>query len=69
MFPSPPPAKRMNVDLDLFWHGVRASAGNSFLWETAGPCIFNGNYHDTFALDLQVKDIQLAYDMAKDAKV
>ncbi len=59
----------MDIDLGLFWHSIRASAGNSFLWETAGPCIFNGNYHDTFALDLQVKDIQLAYDMAREAKV
>ena len=62
-------AKRHGLDLNTFWHAIRASAGNSFLWETAGPCIFNGNYHDSFALDLQVKDIQLCYDMAKEAKV
>ena len=62
-------AKRSGLDLTTFWHAIRASAGNSFLWETAGPCIFNGNYHDSFTLDLQVKDIQLCYDMAKAAKV
>jgi len=62
-------AKRLGLDLGTFWHAIRCSAGNSFLWETAGPCIFNGNYHDTFALELQVKDIHLAYDMAKEGKV
>eukprot|EP00094_Tigriopus_californicus_P013081 TCALIF_12650-PA protein Name:"Protein of unknown function" AED:0.31 eAED:0.31 QI:0/1/0.5/1/1/1/2/173/157 len=62
-------AKRSGLDLKTFWHAIRASAGNSFLWETAGPNIFRGDYHESFALELQVKDIQLCYDMAKKAKV
>ena len=57
------------MDLELFWHSIRASAGNSFLWETAGPNIFRGEYHDSFNMDLMCKDIQLCFDMAKSAKV
>ena len=52
-----------------FWHAIRASAGNSFLWETCGPNVFRGDFHDSFALDLQVKDIRLFADMAKKAGV
>ena len=57
------------MDLNLFWHSIRASAGNSFLWETAGPNIFRGEYHDSFNMDLMCKDIQLCFEMAKSAKV
>ena len=57
------------MDLNLFWHSVRASAGNSFLWETAGPNIFRGEYHDSFNMDLMCKDIQLCFEMAKSSKV
>ena len=62
-------AKRSGLDLPTFWHAIRASAGNSFLWETAGPNIMNGDYHKDFNMDLICKDIQLSYDMAKAAKV
>ena len=57
------------MDLNLFWHSIRASAGNSFLWETAGPNIFRGEYHDSFNMDLMCKDIQLCFEMAKSSKV
>lgn len=62
-------AQRSGMDLNLFWHSIRASAGNSFLWETAGPNIFRGEYHDSFNMDLMCKDIQLCFEMAKSAKV
>ena len=29
-------AKKSGMDLEVFWHAIRGSAGNSFLWETAG---------------------------------
>ena len=29
-------AKKSGMELDAFWHAIRGSAGNSFLWETAG---------------------------------
>jgi len=62
-------AQRSGMDLDLFWHSIRASAGNSFLWETGGPNVMRGEYHDSFNMDLMCKDIQLCYDMAKAAEV
>ena len=45
------------------------SAGNSFLWETGGPNVLRGEYHDSFNMDLMCKDIQLCFEMAKSAKV
>ena len=45
------------------------SAGNSFLWETCGPNVFRGEYHDSFPIDLMCKDTQLGYEMARNAKV
>ena len=33
-----------------FWHAIRMSAGNSFLWETCGPNVFRGEYHDITVL-------------------
>jgi len=62
-------AKRSGIDLVEFWHAIRMSAGNSFLWETCGPNVFRGEYHDSFPIDLMCKDNQLMYDMAKTAKV
>lgn len=62
-------AKRSGLDLVEFWHSIRMSAGNSFLWETAGPNIFRGEYHDSFPIDLMNKDTLLGYQMAKKAEV
>ena len=45
------------------------SAGNSFLWETCGPNVFRGEYHDSFPIDLMCKDNQLGYEMARQAGV
>jgi len=62
-------AKRSGLDMVEFWHSIRMSAGNSFLWETCGPNVFRGEYHDSFPIDLMCKDNQLGYEMARDAKV
>merc|ERR1711997_1348431 len=62
-------AKRSGIDVVDFWHAIRMSAGNSFLWETCGPNVFRGEYHDSFPIDLMCKDTQLGYEMARDAKV
>ena len=32
-------AKKSGMDLEAFWHAIRGSAGNSFLWETAGRSV------------------------------
>ena len=52
-------AKKSNIDLDQFWNAIRFSAGNSFVWETEGPLVFNGSYDTEFAVDLQCKDMKL----------
>jgi len=62
-------AKRSGLDLVEFWHSIRMSAGNSFLWETCGPNVFRGEYHDSFPIDLMCKDNQLGYEMARNAQV
>jgi len=62
-------AKRSGIDVVDFWHSIRMSAGNSFLWETCGPNVFRGEYHDSFPIDLMCKDNQLGYEMARNAKV
>ncbi|XP_045106534.1 2-(hydroxymethyl)glutarate dehydrogenase-like [Portunus trituberculatus] len=62
--------KRANIDLRTFWDGIRLSVGNSFVWETAAPVVFNGGEYDPgFSLSLQNKDLQLGYDMARKFKV
>lgn len=45
------------------------SAGNSFVWETGAPLIFNGQYDPGFTMALQNKDLQLGYDMARKFEV
>ena len=62
-------AKRAGLDMKTFWDCIRASAGNSFVWETGGPMVMQGTYDPSFTIDLQSKDNQLGYDMAKKYKV
>merc|ERR1711974_407171 len=45
------------------------SVGHSFLWDTCGPNIFRGDFHDSFAVELACKDIRLFSEMAKDVEV
>ena len=35
-------AKKAGVDLRSFFDAIRMSAGNSFVWETEAPLVFNG---------------------------
>ena len=48
-------AKRHGVDLSPFFDGVRNSAGNSYVFETEVPLIFNGTYDPGFTIDLHCK--------------
>jgi len=62
--------KRAGIPLKMFWDAIRLSVGNSFVWETAAPVVFNGGDYDPgFSLTLQNKDLQLGYDMARKYKV
>ncbi|XP_047479746.1 L-threonate dehydrogenase-like [Penaeus chinensis] len=62
-------AKRSGLNLKTFWDAIRVSAGNSFVWETGAPLIFNGCYDPGFTMALQNKDLQLGYDMARKFEV
>jgi len=47
-------AKKHNLNLTNFFHGIRASAGNSFVFETEAPLaiVFNGSHDPGFTLAL-----------------
>ncbi|CAH1232588.1 HIBADH [Branchiostoma lanceolatum] len=62
-------AKRNGVNLNAFWNGIRASAGNSFVFETEAPLMFNGTYHPGFAIKLHCKDLDLGRKLAFDTDV
>ena len=57
------------LDMKTFWDAIRSSSGNSFVWETGGPMVMQGNYDPSFDIALHCKDNQLCYDIAKKHKV
>jgi len=57
--------KRAGIDEKTTFDAIRASTGNSFVWETAVPMICQGTYDPSFTLDLHCKDNQLVHDFAK----
>ena len=58
-------AKRGGVDMKALFDAVRFSAGNSYVWETEGPPVFNGTYDPDFTLDLHCTDLNLGYELAR----
>ena len=48
--------KRAGVDMRVMWDAIRASSGNSFVWETGGPMLMQGTYDPSFTIALQCKD-------------
>ena len=48
--------KRAGVDMKTMWDCIRASSGNSFVWETGGPMLMQGTYDPSFTIALQCKD-------------
>ena len=62
-------AKQSGVDMRTCFDCIRASAGNSFVWETAGPMLMQGAYDPSFSIALQCKDNQLGYQIAKKHRV
>ena len=62
-------AKNAGLDLETFFDAIRASAGNSFAWETVMPVMFNGDYDPGFAMELACKDMWLAYNLGRDLQV
>jgi 3-hydroxyisobutyrate dehydrogenase len=57
-------AKRSGVDLGSFFQGIRLSAGNSYVWETEAPLVFNGTFDPDFTIKLHCKDFGLGAAIA-----
>ena len=62
-------AKRAGVDMRTMFDCIRASSGNSFVFETGGPMLMQGTYDPSFTIALQCKDNRLGYQMATKHKV
>ena len=58
-------AKRAGIDLKSCFDAIRFSAGNSFVWETEAPLVFNGTYDPHFAVELHTKDLNLGYELSR----
>jgi len=61
--------KRAGVDMRTMWDCIRASSGNSFVWETGGPMLMQGTYDPSFSIALQCKDNRLGYQIATKHRV
>jgi 3-hydroxyisobutyrate dehydrogenase-like beta-hydroxyacid dehydrogenase len=62
-------AKRADIDLALAFDAIRASSGNSFVHETESQVILSGSYDIGFTLDLALKDLSLALELADERGV
>ncbi|MFO0995419.1 MAG: NAD(P)-dependent oxidoreductase [Alphaproteobacteria bacterium] len=59
-------ARRGGLDLAQAFHAIRASSGNSFVFETEGQLVLNGSYDIGFTMDLAVKDLGFAMDFGRE---
>jgi 3-hydroxyisobutyrate dehydrogenase-like beta-hydroxyacid dehydrogenase len=62
-------ARRAGLDLGQAWEVIRQSSGTSFVHETEGQLILNGSYDIGFTMDLALKDLGLARDLAREGGV
>jgi 3-hydroxyisobutyrate dehydrogenase len=62
-------ARRAGLDLAQAFEVMRASSGTSFVLETEGRLILNGSYDVGFGIDLALKDLGLAEELARDTGV
>jgi 3-hydroxyisobutyrate dehydrogenase len=58
-------AKKSGVDLKSFFDAIRLSAGNSYVFETEAPLVFNQTFDPHFTLALHCKDLGIGYDISK----
>jgi 3-hydroxyisobutyrate dehydrogenase len=58
-------ARRGGLDLAQAFHAIRASSGNSFVFETEGQLVLNGSYDIGFTMDLALKDLGFATDFGR----
>jgi 3-hydroxyisobutyrate dehydrogenase len=60
-------ARRAGLDLARAFEVMCESSGTSFVLETEGQLILNGSYDVAFAIDLALKDLGLAEELAREA--
>ena len=59
-------ARRGGIDLAKAFAAIKASSGNSFVFETEGQLILNGSYDIGFTMDLACKDLGFATKMGRE---
>lgn len=59
-------AKQGGIDLNLAYDVIKASSGNSFIFETETQPILSGSYDIGFSLDLSCKDLHFAYELGRE---
>jgi 3-hydroxyisobutyrate dehydrogenase len=59
-------AKRGGLDLAQAFHAIKASSGNSFVFETESRLVLNGSYNINFTMDLACKDLGFAYQLGRE---
>ena len=57
--------KQAGLEVGPLFETILRSCGNSFVAETEGPEILNGNYNYGFTMALAAKDANLAYELAR----
>jgi len=62
-------AKKVGLDMNMAYDGIRISSGNSFVHETESQVILNGSRDINFTMDLVIKDVGLFDKLAQDAGV
>eukprot|EP00040_Diaphanoeca_grandis_P043162 m.267175 g.267175 ORF g.267175 m.267175 type:complete len:375 (+) comp71579_c0_seq1:110-1234(+) len=58
-------AKNAGIDMSAYFDAVRLSAGNSYVWETEMPLVFNQSFDPGFHIDLHCKDLNLGYEIGR----
>ena len=61
-------AKRSGLDLAAAFEAIKASSGNSFVFETEGKLILSGSYDVGFTMDLACKDLLLASQLGRELR-
>jgi 3-hydroxyisobutyrate dehydrogenase-like beta-hydroxyacid dehydrogenase len=62
-------ARKGGLDLAQAYHAIVASSGNSFVHETESQLVLNGSYDIGFTMDLALKDLGFAMQMAREGGV
>ncbi len=60
---------KAGVDPNILWKVVKASSGNSFVWESGTRAILRDRLAPTFTIDLACKDMGLANDLGAELGV